>query len=782
MIRRNVGRVAIVIGASIVAGSKAGEGSTSSFTYGGGKPTGSLARVHEVTIPEVKGTAHVYCTFEMGASNPVPCVDGQPKELQIVTVGQETDGRFVPAVRFGMHDGRNLPTEKGYITPWVTDGRLDYYGCYARPNTPCDFKLTVDLRKQLATVWCTGRGDDDWFLLAEAIPLMAEVETINEVHVEQYPGAPGIHDFVVQSKPWRPGEKPRPHPLAKKERAVKPGAGFRFQSMRSVWRKPGRHVSIGRKPPVWMGFPDVVQTGQQTLVCTHNDGVGHGGGGKLLVRHSDDLGKTWGEPMVLHESGINCPRLQKLKDGSLLLLADVGGTTPVLLDSFDGGKTWTNKRFLEPREAGGNQVCVPSRVTELPDGSWLMVGSWYPGGKAFEGTEGERLEFYHSTDRGNTWKFCSYLQAYPPHSLSEASVLVLPDGRLLLYAREARADGHPGIKAYSYDNGKTWGQVEELPFAITGRTCAGFLPDGRVMVTFRSGIGRSALWAWIGEPEDHSGFRIAGAHFNDAHSVGLKGGVLHLDNDGASGQFTQYFLRPPDGPETEIDLTAEVKVVSNAGRAATLSVPFVGKFRLFPDRIELAHEPTLSFEVKPNEFHIYRVLSQDGRAKLYVDGNELLETDKVDRRARRCGWTPAEVSVYPFAFGNEVEKDDSSTNVYLRDITPNVSGYSLWRRVEATLDDPVTGKRVISWSAKPGEFPDQDQLDHIVEIDASIDGHDQGYSGWIALEDGRLFVVNYTDDTAPTCPPTGLLQMGVSWIRGTYLRPLDLPVSGTKAD
>jgi len=149
---------------------------------------------------------------------------------------------------------------------------------------------------------------------------------------------------------------------------------------------------------VWMGFPDVVQVDERTLVCAHNDGVGHGGAGKLLVRRSEDLGLTWSEPLAVHDSGINCPRLQKLKDGSLLLLADVGGRNPVLLDSHDGGRTWVNKRVFDPTQCGGQQVCVPSRVTELPDGSWLLAGSWYPGGKAWEGTEGERLEFYRSTD------------------------------------------------------------------------------------------------------------------------------------------------------------------------------------------------------------------------------------------------------------------------------------------------------------------------------------------------------------------------------------------------
>lgn len=287
----------------------------------------------------------------------------------------------------------------------------------------------------------------------------------------------------------------------------------------------------------------------------------------------------------------------KLRDGSLLLLADIRQSGPfdtILFDSTDGGKTWSNQRFCRPKEVGGNLTCVPSRVTEMPDGSWLLVGSWYPGRKAWEGTEGERLEFYRSTDRGKTWQFYSRLQAFPPFSLSEASVLVLPDGRLLLYAREARGDGFPGVNAYSGDLGKTW-QVKELPFLVTGRTCAGFLKDGRVMLTFRTGI-----------------------------------------------------------------------------------------------------------------------------------------------------------------------------------------GYSIWRRAEAVLDDPQTGRHVVAWSAERDGFPDQYQLDHILEVEASVDGGDQGYSGWTQLEDGRIYVVAYTDDTAPPCPGSGAGALGVAWIRGTYLSLDDLPLPSSR--
>ena len=58
---------------------------------------------------------------------------------------------------------------------------------------------------------------------------------------------------------------------------------------------------------------------------------------------------------------------------------------------------------------------------------------------------------------------------------------------------------------------------------------------------------------------------------------------------------------------------------------------------------------------------------------------------------------------------------------------------------------------------------------------SAVDG-DQGYSGWVELADGRIFVVNYTDDTVLNWAPKGEGKFEVPpWIRGTYLLPSDLP-------
>ena len=495
----------------------------------------------------------------------------------------------------------------------------------------------------------------------------------------------------------------------------------------------------------------------------------------MSIARSQDAGKTWSGPTLVFPGASNCPRIQKLRDGGLLLLTDVSGddgSYPVVMyDSSDGGRTWTNERWLRPVDAGGHCCCVPSRVAELPDGSWLIVGSWYPGMKPWEGTQGEQLEFYRSTDRGKSWEFWSCLQPYPPHSVSEATVLVLGDGRLMLYCRENRGGAFPAIKAFSRDGGKTW-QVQELPFGITGRTAAGFLPDGRVTVTFRSFIGPAALWAFVGDPLDQTQFVANGAHINDQCSVGLKQGELHIDNDGACGQFTRYLLRQPDSQETAIDITVEAKVVANNSRAATLEVPYVGQFRLYPDRVELAHDPTFQVKVAPGEFHTYRVVREASGGQIHVDGKPATVVKRPDTRPGKMPWTPTKPSVYALAFGNEPDREpDPSSPVSAHEIGPPVTGYSIWRRVDVRQDDPRTGSYECRWSAGRDGFPDQYQLDHIIEVDRTANGWDQGYSGWDVFPDGRMFVVNYTDDGAPTVGGGG----GVPWIRGVFLLPSDLP-------
>ncbi|MFA6472362.1 MAG: hypothetical protein WCU00_10015, partial [Candidatus Latescibacterota bacterium] len=246
------------------------------------------------------------------------------------------------------------------------------------------------------------------------------------------------------------------------------------------------------------------------------------------------------------------------------------------------------------------------------------------------------------------------------------------------------------------------------------------------------------------------------------------------------GQFTKYNFHPPDSEKSSVDLTAEVKVVSNQGRAATISLPFAGKLRIFPDHVEMAHDPTLRASVASGQFHTYRVKTSVGHMQLYIDGILSLETDKGDSRLEKLPWT--QMSIYTLGFGNEamgsgvalLDIPNTPLDVYPVNITADVTGYSIWRRVEIILDNPTTGRRTMSWRADRDGFPDQYQLDHIIEIEASAAGHDQGYSGWTQLKDGRIFVVHYTDDGSSVSLQNPN-NFGVPWIRGTFLSPDDLP-------
>ena len=54
----------------------------------------------------------------------------------------------------------------------------------------------------------------------------------------------------------------------------------------------------------------------------------------------------------------------------------------------------------------------------------------------------------------------------------------------------------------------------------------------------------------------------------------------------------------------------------------------------------------------------------------------------------------------------------------------------------------------------------------------------------MSLDDGRIFVVNYTDDTAPMVrwDPYDSGILGIPWIRGTYLLRSDLPTTKSATD
>ena len=231
-----------------------------SFRYK--RPAEGVATIHqfEGKLPPVEGVVDVYATIHMGPANPInyvnglpewrpqgavvatdqppdlvaaketvpggfeiqehkPLSDGHPQFLQTISLGSREAGQFTPAIRFGLaNDGRG--EKRAHVNCWLSDGRINYFAPFARPNTPYDFKLRVDLKSKRLSAWVSGRGDDDWFLVAEDVVLDSDAPKIEWAQVEMSPDGPPIEGLQVRTEPDPGLESVRPHPLAKRDRMV----------------------------------------------------------------------------------------------------------------------------------------------------------------------------------------------------------------------------------------------------------------------------------------------------------------------------------------------------------------------------------------------------------------------------------------------------------------------------------------------------------------------------------------------------------------------------------
>lgn len=287
----------------------------------------------------------------MGSANPKTYTGSLSTGAQSVTLGFARDGMLKPLVRFGLGDDKGL-AGFSYLAPWIAAADGDQFDSYARPQTPCNFKLSIDLKSRRISAWTASRGDSAFFLLAENALLPEAITSVNHLSIEQHPGATRIEHLIVDSRPWAPGESVRPHPFAKPNRTVDADGGFWLQSMRSLWRNPGRYVVVSRDQNRWQGFADVTSTVSGKLLTTYCDGRAHGGGGKSVMRTSDDGGKTWSPEVVIAPAKGANERLQRLRDGSLLLVIGENVPTAEFKHSTDDGRTWINLGGFDCRDFG----------------------------------------------------------------------------------------------------------------------------------------------------------------------------------------------------------------------------------------------------------------------------------------------------------------------------------------------------------------------------------------------------------------------------------------------
>ena len=81
---------------------------------------------------------------------------------------------------------------------------------------------------------------------------------------------------------------------------------------------------------------------------------------------------------------------------------------------------------------------------------------------------------------------------------------------------------------------------------------------------------------------------------------------------------------------------------------------------------------------------------------------------------------------------------------------PDSTGEVWWRQVTYDVRNPTEPDFHWTWSAAHSAFPDQYELDRVLELHANThERADNGYSTWHRLADGEILVLDYTNQGDP---------------------------------
>ncbi|MBN2853284.1 MAG: exo-alpha-sialidase [Clostridia bacterium] len=255
--------------------------------------------------------------------------------------------------------------------------------------------------------------------------------------------------------------------------------------------------SIAKNDDIYEAFPDLVLTDDNQLItvfleCKHHSDRSYT---RVMMSKSIDRGRTWNEkqpftgPSYDKSDSWNCPRISKMKNGTLAVLVDKpefnensnGRTFLWLGDQY--GKDWSEAILLP------SNGIVPDRLLETAKGRWI-ISAHHKNEKGFL-----TQKMWFSDDKGITWSPEITIAEQENFNFCEGSIIEVEENVLICFLRENSGRGDDCYKCISYDNGETWEGAYAMPIPACHRPVAGQLNSGYYMITHRYMQGGKG---WVG--------------------------------------------------------------------------------------------------------------------------------------------------------------------------------------------------------------------------------------------------------------------------------------------
>lgn len=233
-------------------------------------------------------------------------------------------------------------------------------------------------------------------------------------------------------------------------------------------------------------FPDLILL-EDKMICTFAEINHEDKEYNVSYCFSYDRGKSWSERKILaakvDDNGRwDCPRICKMKDGSIIVIATwyINDDTTKKSSYIYMWKCNSNLEIIEQKKTTMTGI-VPDKILELDD-KWII----------FSHERNTNLEtiIYYSYDHGDTWSDKKIVGSDKRYNLCETSAVKIEDNTIVALMRENSDKGIDVLKMISYDGGVTWDGIYNMPIPAGHRPVITRLKSGRYLVTYRFNQGK----------------------------------------------------------------------------------------------------------------------------------------------------------------------------------------------------------------------------------------------------------------------------------------------------